>query len=48
MRQLIFTISLRFKEDLKVKEMLREGRAIGCFYVESPANAHATQEIKGR
>lgn len=27
----------RFKEDLKVKAMLREGRAIGCFYVESPA-----------
>lgn len=27
----------RFKEDRKVKDMLREGRAIGCFYVESPA-----------
>ncbi len=27
----------RFKEDAKVKEMLREGKAIGCFYVESPA-----------
>ncbi len=27
----------RFKEDEKVKDMLREGKAIGCFYVESPA-----------
>jgi DNA polymerase-3 subunit alpha len=27
----------RFKKDLKVKDMLREGKAIGCFYVESPA-----------
>ncbi len=27
----------RFKKDKKVKAMLREGKAIGCFYVESPA-----------
>jgi len=27
----------RFKSDEKVKELLREGNAIGCFYVESPA-----------
>jgi DNA polymerase-3 subunit alpha len=27
----------RFKEDPKVKDLLREGNAIGCFYVESPA-----------
>ncbi len=27
----------RFKEDEKVKHMLRTGQAIGCFYVESPA-----------
>ena len=27
----------RFKEDDKVKQLLREGQAIGCFYVESPA-----------
>lgn len=26
-----------FYEDEKVKELLREGKAIGCFYVESPA-----------
>lgn len=26
-----------FKEDEKIKELLREGKAIGCFYVESPA-----------
>lgn len=27
----------RFKQDEGVKELLREGKAIGCFYVESPA-----------
>jgi len=27
----------RFKKDPKIKELLREGQAIGCFYVESPA-----------
>ena len=27
----------KFKNDEKVKELLREGRTIGCFYVESPA-----------
>lgn len=27
----------RFKEDPKVKDLLRTGMAIGCFYVESPA-----------
>jgi DNA polymerase-3 subunit alpha len=27
----------QFKEDEKVKDLLREGKTIGCFYVESPA-----------
>lgn len=27
----------KLKEDPKIKEMLKEGKAIGCFYVESPA-----------
>jgi len=27
----------RFKDDPKIKTMLREAQAIGCFYVESPA-----------
>ncbi|MBI1222536.1 MAG: DNA polymerase III subunit alpha [Bacteroidetes bacterium] len=27
----------RFKSDDKIKELLREGKAMGCFYVESPA-----------
>ena len=27
----------RFKKDEKIKELLRNGDAIGCFYVESPA-----------
>lgn len=26
-----------FKQDPRIKELLREGKAIGCFYVESPA-----------
>lgn len=27
----------RFKKDPRIKELLKEGQAIGCFYVESPA-----------
>ncbi|MDZ7613731.1 MAG: hypothetical protein U5K51_08575 [Flavobacteriaceae bacterium] len=27
----------RFKEDEKIKYLLRNAKAIGCFYVESPA-----------
>lgn len=27
----------RFKEDKKIKALLREGKTMGCFYVESPA-----------
>lgn len=27
----------RFKSDEKIKKLLREGKAMGCFYVESPA-----------
>lgn len=27
----------RFKEDSKVRELLRQGKCIGCFYIESPA-----------
>ncbi len=27
----------RFKEDIKIKEILKKAKAIGCFYVESPA-----------
>ena len=27
----------RFKKDLKVKQLLKQANAIGCFYVESPA-----------
>ncbi|MDT0551616.1 DNA polymerase III subunit alpha [Urechidicola vernalis] len=27
----------RFKEDVRIKNMLRKAKAIGCFYVESPA-----------
>ena len=27
----------RFKDDERIKQLLRSGTAIGCFYVESPA-----------
>ena len=27
----------KFKEDKRVKELLKEGKCIGCFYIESPA-----------
>ncbi len=27
----------KFKKDLKIKDLLRNGKTIGCFYVESPA-----------
>ncbi len=27
----------RFKEDEKIKQLIRDGRCMGCFYVESPA-----------
>ncbi|MEX2595684.1 MAG: DNA polymerase III subunit alpha [Salibacteraceae bacterium] len=36
----------RFKQDEKVKEMLRSGKAIGCFYVESPAMRMLLQKLK--
>lgn len=36
----------RFKQDDKVKEMLRTGKAIGCFYVESPAMRMLLQKLR--
>lgn len=36
----------RFKEDKKVKEILSEGQAIGCFYVESPAMRMLLKKLK--
>jgi|TARA_B110000046_G_scaffold84792_1_gene92875 DNA polymerase-3 subunit alpha len=36
----------RFKKDKKVREMLREGKAIGCFYVESPAMRMLLRKLK--
>ena len=36
----------RFKKDEKVKEILREGKAIGCFYVESPAMRMLLRKLK--
>lgn len=36
----------RFKEDEKVKDMLRNGKAIGCFYVESPAMRMLLQKLR--
>ncbi len=36
----------RFKEDLKVKEHLKNGNTIGCFYVESPAMRGLLRKLK--
>ena len=36
----------KFKSDEKVKELLREGNAIGCFYVESPAMRMLLAKLK--
>jgi len=36
----------KFKEDPRIKEMLREGKAIGCFYVESPAMRMLLAKLK--
>ncbi len=36
----------RFKEDPAIKELLRNGKAIGCFYVESPAMRMLLKKLK--
>lgn len=36
----------RFKKDEKIKQLLREGKAIGCFYVESPAMRMLLKKLK--
>ena len=36
----------KFFEDERVKELLREGQAIGCFYVESPAMRMLLKKLK--
>lgn len=36
----------RFFEDEKIKELLREGNTIGCFYVESPAMRMLLKKLK--
>jgi len=36
----------KFKKDEKVKVLLREGKAIGCFYVESPAMRMLLAKLK--
>lgn len=36
----------RFRSDPKIKEHLREGKAIGCFYVESPAMRMLLQKLR--
>src|SRR5690606_6957010 len=35
-----------FKEDPKVKELLRNSRTMGCFYVESPAMRMLLKKLK--
>jgi DNA polymerase-3 subunit alpha len=36
----------RFKQDERIKVMLREAKAIGCFYVESPAMRMLLRKLK--
>lgn len=36
----------KFKEDEKIKELLRDGKTIGCFYVESPAMRMLLKKLK--
>ena len=36
----------RFKQDDRVKALLRDGKAIGCFYVESPAMRMLLKKLK--
>ena len=36
----------RFKNDVAIKYLLREGKAIGCFYVESPAMRMLLKKLK--
>ena len=36
----------KFKEDEKIKELLRNGNTIGCFYVESPAMRGLLRKLK--
>jgi DNA polymerase-3 subunit alpha len=35
-----------FKQDEKIKSILRDGRAMGCFYVESPAMRMLLKKLK--
>lgn len=35
-----------FKEDLRIKELLRRGDTIGCFYVESPAMRQLIRKLE--
>ncbi|PCJ66125.1 MAG: DNA polymerase III subunit alpha [Bacteroidetes bacterium] len=37
---------VRFKQDEKIKDLLRRGDAIGCFYVESPAMRALMKKLK--
>lgn len=36
----------RFRADVEIKKRLREGKAIGCFYVESPAMRMLLQKLR--
>lgn len=49
-QQLTTTVDIhdipRFKNDPKIKELLRTGNTIGCFYVESPAMRMLLKKLK--
>ncbi|MFC0876375.1 DNA polymerase III subunit alpha [Saccharicrinis sp. FJH2] len=36
----------RFKQDVKIKDLLKKGMTIGCFYVESPAMRMLLQKLE--
>jgi len=40
------TATARFKEDPKCNTMLKEGRTLGCFYIESPAMRGLLRRLK--
>ena len=37
----------KFKQDKRIKHMLRNGQTLGCFYVESPAMRQLLRKLKG-
>lgn len=45
-KQIDFHQVEKFKKDLKVRQLLRSGETIGCFYIESPAMRGLIQKLR--